>query len=92
MKTIHKYALVPPFILQIPMDAKILHLDSQDNFPYIWVELDTDAVYINRHFMVIGTGHPFPEHVTKKEYVGSLKLDNEKVMIHVYEELETTTH
>lgn len=87
MKTVHKYMLAPPFIASMPADAKILHLDSQDNFPYIWVELDTDSVYINRNFLVIGTGHPFPEHVTKKEYIGSLKLDGGKVMIHVYEEL-----
>lgn len=92
MRTIHKFPLAPPFILSMPANAKVLHLDSQNNFPYLWVELDTDEPYVKRNFMVIGTGHPIPKHVIKYSYVGSLKLDDGTVMIHVYEELETNAN
>lgn len=90
MKTIHKFPLAPPFIIGMPSDAKIIHVGEIDNFPFLWAELDTERVYIKRNFMVLGTGHPFPDHVTKSEHLGTVKLDDGKVMIHVYEELETS--
>lgn len=98
MKTIHKFPLAPPFIVPMPADAKVVHLDTQHHpeqnavMPYLWVELDTDKPYIPRHFMVLGTGHAFPAHVTKAEHIGTLKLEDGKFMIHVYEELETNVH
>lgn len=92
MRAIHKFPLAPPFIIPMPADAKIIHVGEQDNFPFLWAELDTDGVYVKRNFLVLGTGHPFPKHVTRWEHLGTVKLDDGAIMIHVYEELETNVH
>ena len=89
MKTIHKFPLAPPFILNIPANAKILTVQAVDNMPFVWVELDTDEPYIKRNLMVVGTGHSFPKHVTKHEYIGTFQVDGGEIIIHVYEEIET---
>lgn len=92
MKTIHKFHLAPPFIVPMPAKAKVLSVQAVDNYPVMWVELDTDDVYVKRNFMVIGTGHPFPEHVTKSEHIGTIQVDGGKIILHIYEELETNVH
>lgn len=92
MKTIHKFVLAPPFIIPMPANAKVLCVQAVDNYPVMFVELDTEEVYIKRNFMVLGTGHIFPEHVTKTEYISTVQVDGGKVVLHIYEELETNVH
>jgi len=59
MKRIYKYKLEDS--VEMPIGAKILSIQMQNNRPYIWALVDTDAECEFRHFEIIGTGHDFPE-------------------------------
>jgi len=59
MKRIYKYKLENS--VEMPIGAKILSIQMQNNRPYIWALVDTDVECEFRHFEIIGTGHNFPE-------------------------------
>lgn len=69
---------------QIPMLAKILHVESQSpsssNYFQFWAEVDTDAPLEERTFIVVGTGH---EIGPGYEYRGTALVDIE--VWHLYE-------
>ena len=65
----------------MPLGAKILTLQLQDETPCFWAEVDTDASTEQRLFRILGTGHPLPEGLT---YLGTFQLP--PFVWHVYEE------
>jgi hypothetical protein len=94
MRTIYKYLLEPADIqtLELPRFAKLLCVQIQDGFPYLWAEVDTDQPTEHRYFRTYGTGHPhvpedkdLPEEYAPK-YLGTYQLRS-KLVFHVYEGL-----
>jgi hypothetical protein len=61
MKRIYKYELKDGRGVEMPIGAKILSIQNQNNQPYIWALVDTDAECDFRYFTIVGTGHDFPE-------------------------------
>jgi hypothetical protein len=60
MKRIYKYEFKEGSI-EMPIGAKILSIQNQDDRLYIWALVDTDAECEFRYFTIVGTGHDFPE-------------------------------
>ena len=58
MKTIYKYTLKFDCSNQIlmPKDSLVIKFAIQNNQPCIWAIVDTDSIYENRIFSVVGTG------------------------------------
>jgi hypothetical protein len=60
MKRIYKYELKEGSV-EMPIGAKILSIQYQNNRPYIWALVDTDVECDFRYFTIVGTGEDFPE-------------------------------
>lgn len=47
-------------IIKMPVGAKILHCDFQDDIPFVWALVDPDVEFENRAIRIAGTGHTLP--------------------------------
>ena len=54
--------------IEMPVGARVIMVAEQDMEPTIWFEVETKNLVEERHFHVVGTGHPIPEQAT---HVGS---------------------
>lgn len=86
MKTVYKYALTPerPCIVQMPYQARVVHVGEQADAPVLWAEVDTDLPIKSRHFYVFGTGHEIPARLLL-QHVGTVQIDS--LVWHVFEEI-----
>jgi len=65
MKNIYKYELplgLSP-IIEMPYDAEILSIQSQDGKIQIWAIVDDKDMLVGRQFHILGTGNGFPQEV-----------------------------
>lgn len=87
MQTVHKYSLLTADTVDIimPKDAKILHIDVQDDRLCMWALIDSKRTLERRRFRIAGTGHELKE--PKLEHLGSALLYNGKLVLHVFEVL-----
>ena len=60
MKRIYKYELKEGSV-EMPIGAKILTIQDQNDRPYIWALVDIAAQCEFRNFTIVGTGYDFPE-------------------------------
>lgn len=75
MITVHKFPLQiadGPQVVPVPYDARVVHVGAQAGELCLWVRLDTDEPYRDRHFLVVGTGHEAP-HPLLSDHVGSVQ-------------------
>jgi hypothetical protein len=86
MRTIWKYpCYTEPFDLIMPKDAEVVAFDDQGGRPSFWVIVDTDQPQQEqRHFMMIGTGHPAPA-ADEGRYLGTCKQLDGVLMWHLFE-------
>ena len=70
--------------LQMPIGAKVLAVQVQRGTPCIWAEVDPDAGWEQRLFVIRGTGHPFRG--GERQYVGTFQLEGGALVFHVYEQ------
>lgn len=61
MKRIYKYKFEDGRPVEMPIGAKILSIQTQNDRPYIWALVDIDVECEFRYFSIVGTGHDFPE-------------------------------
>lgn len=85
MKTIWKYKIpINDDIheIRIPLNAKILKVDHQDNPQIIvmWAEVTDNAPRIIKHYRVFGTGHEIPN---DSLWMGTCQIG--KFVWHLYE-------
>lgn len=83
-RMIKVYKLAPPFMVELPRDAKVLKLDVINKGIFMYVELDPHAVTLKRTFTPVGTGQPIQEHVG--EYIDSVSPEP-GYLLHFYEDL-----
>lgn len=57
--------------IQIPLDGKVLAVQTQNEIPHIWVLVNSDNEVQTRTFTVVGTGHSFDD--TNKKYIGTFQ-------------------
>ena len=67
----------------LPAGAEILHVNTQKGNICIWAEVDTEAPAEERTFKIVGTGHAVP--AGPRKYLGTVKLQNDTFIFHVYE-------
>ena len=86
MKKIHKYPLLPPFIVHAPRDAQWLHVASQNvegrTVPVIWAIVDDSAFNVKHTFSCLGTGQEVGEHVDR--HIGTILMEGGQYVIHVF--------
>lgn len=88
MRKIHKYPLMPPFIVHAPRDTKWLHVGKQNvegrDLPFIWAEVEDAGFNVRNTFSVIGTGHEVPEHTER--HIGTIEMEGGQIILHVYQD------
>ena len=89
MKKIWKYDLgsTPANIvcINIPQGAKILVTNVQHSRFTLWVEIDTEASFVFRNFIIYATGEPFlsEDYMKEAKYIGTVFYD--ALVWHVYD-------
>jgi hypothetical protein len=68
----------------LPMGSQILTVQTQNNAPYIWALIETDAPLTTRRFCLRGTGHTFKGNEGK--YIDTFQLENGGLVFHLFEE------
>jgi hypothetical protein len=84
MKVIWKYQLPikDQITIKIPVVAKFLKFEYQDDVPTIWVEVDPETERVPKHFKIIATGQRFDE--SHLQYLGTVQRSNGALIWHLY--------
>lgn len=86
MKKIHKYPLMPPFIINAPRNVEWIHVGAENvvngMIPVIWAVVDDAAFNVKHTFSVIGTGHEVGEHIDR--YIGTVSMEGGQYILHVF--------
>lgn len=82
MKTIYKYALSPDGRIVLPIDAKILSIQSQNGEPVLWALVDPSNNNVLRKLRVYGTGHTCGSLAEK--FIATVQLG--ELVFHFFEE------
>lgn len=81
MKRVFKYPIGIRTTLELPIGAKFLDVQLQNDDAHMWFEVDPDAKTEPRKFFIVGTGHEF----NGGKYLGTFQ--NGPFVWHVYEDL-----
>lgn len=75
MKTIWKYALPvkDEFTIEMPLNAKILAIQSQNEIGHMWALVESNAPMEMRTFVTIGTGHKVEATIDTHQYRGTYR-------------------
>jgi DNA-directed RNA polymerase subunit RPC12/RpoP len=68
----------------LPAGSQILTVQTQNNAPYVWALIETDAPLTTRRFCLRGTGHTFKGNEGK--YIGTFQLGGGELVFHLFEE------
>jgi hypothetical protein len=93
MRTIWKFVLAEPVTtVRMPIDRKILAVQTQDGLPVVWAEVDPTTPEIDRTFACVPTGGHLPEKIMN--YIGTVQtpsrvdpetLETSNYVWHIYE-------
>lgn len=84
MNAVWKYTLQGPVtMLEMPLGAKVLSLQVQDNQPQIWALVDPAQFKVKRTFLAVPTGGEFESAGMK--YVGTFQINNGSLVFHIFE-------
>ena len=73
--------------IMIPVDAKILCVQSQYNIPCIWAIVNPCNHTVKKRFTIKGTGHTFQDvDLQDTDYIGTYQLYEGKLIYHVFEQ------
>lgn len=96
MKTIHKYRLPLDTTLEIdgigvtasdhsiPVDAKLLSVQVQQESIMLWALVDPAKQTIRRTFAIFGTDHPIPDSISV-DHVGTVQMVGGRLIWHIFE-------
>ena len=89
MKRIFKYPVpvTASLCIDLPKGATVLTVQTQRGQPQIWAIVDDAEPSERRLFYWFGTGHALPEPLGA--YVGSVQLDGETQIFHLFERAVT---
>lgn len=85
--TIWKYQLEIDDVVtvQMPLGARILSLQTQDNIPCLWAMVNPTNPKERRYFLIVGTGHELPNSATEGTYIGTTQTHDGRLVWHVFE-------
>lgn len=77
-EVIHKFMIPVPdgtrSTITMPEGAEVLHTAAQNEIPYLWARVNTDARSVERHFRVLMTGQYIPDEEAQQlagKYIGT---------------------
>jgi hypothetical protein len=74
MKTIYKYPIQDGFtVLELPKDAEILTVQTQEGKVFVWVLLNTEQPKVKWKFIIKATGENIEEDLSKANYIGTFQ-------------------
>lgn len=68
--------------ISMPSEAKVLHIDVQNDWPTLWALCDPDEGLTVRTFYVRGTGHPMND--ASGEHLGTFMMYEDALVFHVF--------
>lgn len=71
------------FELEMPKDAQILTVQTQDEDMQMWALVDPESPTELRHFRLAGTGHSIIH--TVKRYIGTFQIRGGRLVFHLFE-------
>ena len=89
---IWKYPLVEgdEQIIEMPLDAKILTVQVQNDIPCLWVAVIQTNVMVQRRIRIVGTGHTLMPYYSAKltinGYIGTIQTHGGLLVWHVFDE------
>lgn len=89
MKTIYKYPIkvTDEQTLKLPVNAKILTVQTQNDTPCIWALVDTsEAQTENVDIRVYGTGHTINDS-DNLDYIGTFQMHGGSLVFHVFRDM-----
>lgn len=69
--------------IDMPINAKILHLDDQYGDLFLWAEIDEEETVVPTSFRIYGTGHLLDEGHSSYTFIGTV-LDRRGLVWHIY--------
>ena len=99
MRTVHKYTLsigdiqsikVPGLKGAESIKEQILHVDSQGGQVCMWCLVDKEEPENTLEIYLIPTGGLVPEHFTKDDFLGTIKLMNDCIVLHMFMSIQKT--
>lgn len=87
-RRVHKYPLVidGKATIESPFGARLVHIDVQDNKPFIWLEVNEDNRPSKRYFHSVPTGALIPDNTGKCHGTYQWDQYGKTMVCHVYEE------
>lgn len=89
MRRIYKYNASVGLDLEVeismPYGSVILCVQQQNDIPQIWAIVDDSKPSEKRFFKAVFTGYALPENLDKEDYIGTIQLDNGKLVAHYFE-------
>lgn len=87
MITVHKYRIALYEVsdtrnVSMPRGAELLHVGEQDGQVDVWARVDTEAEYVSRAFVLVGTGFELNAHAGR--HVGTVQM-RDGLVWHVFE-------
>lgn len=80
-------AVIGRLEILMPRGAKILTVQTQNDRPCIWADIETDdGPKEARVFWTIGTGNLTPHNFDKMTYIGTYLIERDQLVFHLYEE------
>lgn len=87
MKRIFKYPVqIGEFSLEMPVDHQILTVQVQNGEPQMWALVDDAGMKANARFLVVGTGHAFPD-AEDFDYAGTFQVAGGALVFHLFEKI-----
>lgn len=87
---IFKYTILVTYeqLLDVPVGAKFLTIQTQHNQPRIWAIVDDNPTRPKetRKLFTFGTGHPMPTSPNNLVYIGTYLIYSDTLVWHVFEE------
>lgn len=85
MKTIYKYPIQDDFtVLELPKDAEILTIQTQNGKPFIWVLHNPNEPKVRWEFIIKATGENIEEDLSKKNYIGTFQMMEGMLVWHLF--------
>lgn len=90
MIKILKYEIKVPgaFSLKVPANAEVLNVDTQNGFPFMWIQVDVnnadEGYFEERFFYSLGTGLEM-QTCNILEYLGTVLVHGDTEVYHIYE-------
>ena len=84
MKTIYKQELTTygQQVVNLPVDAHIIHIDTQRGYPCMWYTCYSDSEKVLRKVYCLYTGEDIPDE--PMDYLGTVLLENGELVLHYF--------